>query len=52
MDTRGMKQEDLSAVMPQSNLLAILAGKRKISATLAGKVGNFFGISAALFVPQ
>jgi hypothetical protein len=25
---------------------AILAGKRKISATLAGKLGKFFGISA------
>jgi HTH-type transcriptional regulator/antitoxin HigA len=51
MDARGLKQEDLSAIVPQSNLSAILAGKRKISATLAGKVGKFFGVSAAVFVP-
>ena len=27
MESRGLKQEDLSAVVPQSNLSAILAGK-------------------------
>lgn len=51
MEARGLKQEDLSSIVPQSNLSAILAGKRKISATLAGKLGKFFGISAAVFVP-
>ena len=51
MAARGLKQEDLAAVVPQSNLSAILAGKRKISATLAGKLGKFFGISPAVFVP-
>ena len=51
MESRGMKQEDLSAIVPQSNLSAILAGKRKISATMAGKLGKFFGISPAVFVP-
>jgi HTH-type transcriptional regulator/antitoxin HigA len=51
MEARGLKQEDLSSLVPQSNLSAILAGKRKISATLAGKLGKFFGISAAVFVP-
>lgn len=51
MDSRGLKQEDLSAIVPQSNLSAILAGKRKISASLAGKLGKFFGVSPALFVP-
>jgi HTH-type transcriptional regulator/antitoxin HigA len=51
MDARGLKQEDLSAIVPQSNLSAILAGKRKISATLAGKLGKYFGISPAVFVP-
>lgn len=51
MDARGLKQEDLSAIVPQSNLSAILAGKRQISATLAGKLGKFFGISPAVFVP-
>ena len=52
MEARGLKQEDLSAVVPQSNLSAILAGKRKISAAMAGKLGAFFGISPAVFVPR
>ena len=51
MDARGLKQEDLAAIVHQSNLSAILAGKRKISASLAGKLGRFFGISSAVFVP-
>lgn len=51
LEARGLKQEDLSAIVPQSNLSAILAGHRKISATLAGKLGKFFGVSPALFVP-
>jgi HTH-type transcriptional regulator/antitoxin HigA len=52
MEARGLKQEDLSGVVPQSNLSAILAGKRKISAAMAGKLGGFFGISPAVFVPR
>ncbi len=52
IEARGLKQEDLAAIVPQSNLSAILAGKRKISATLAGKLGKFFGVSPALFVPS
>lgn len=51
IEARGLNQEDLSAIVPQSNLSSILAGKRKISATLAGKLGKFFGVSPALFVP-
>ena len=51
MEARGLKQEDLSELVAQSNLSAILAGKRKISAALAGKLGKFFGISPAVFVP-
>lgn len=51
MESRGLKQEDLSAIVAQGNLSAILAGKRKISAAMAGKLGKFFGISAAVFVP-
>ncbi|MEI7432322.1 MAG: hypothetical protein WCL27_17890 [Betaproteobacteria bacterium] len=50
--TRGLKQVDLNAVVAQSNLSAILAGKRKINATMAGKLGKFFGVSPALFVPS
>jgi HTH-type transcriptional regulator/antitoxin HigA len=51
IETRGLKQGDLADVVPQSNLSAILAGKRKISATLAGKLAKFFNISPAVFVP-
>ena len=51
MAARGLKQEDLSSLVAQSNLSAILAGKRKISATLAGRLGKFFGISPAVFIP-
>ncbi len=50
MDERGLKQEDLAPLIQQNNLSAILAGKRKINATLAAKLGKFFGISAAVFV--
>ena len=52
MEARGFKQEDLSSVVPQSNLSAILAGKRKINAVMAGKLARFFGISPAIFVPR
>lgn len=52
IESRGLKQGDLSDIVPQSNLSAILAGKRKISATLAGKLGKFFGISSAVFIPR
>lgn len=51
METRGLKQGDLAEILPQSNLSAILAGKRKISATLAGKLAKYFNISPAVFVP-
>jgi len=48
---RGLKQSDLAGIVPQSNLSAILAGKRKISATLAGKLARYFNVSPAVFVP-
>ena len=51
MELRGLKQGDLAEIVPQSNLSAILSGKRKISATLAGKLAKFFNISPAVFVP-
>lgn len=51
IELRGLKQGDLAEIVPQSNLSAILAGKRRISASLAGKLGKFFNISPAVFVP-
>ena len=52
IELRGLKQGDLAEIVPQSNLSAILAGKRKISANLAGRLGKFFSISPAVFVPS
>ena len=52
IEARGLNQKDLDTIVPQSNLSAILSGKRKISATLAGKLGKFFGVSPALFIPS
>jgi HTH-type transcriptional regulator/antitoxin HigA len=52
IEARGLKQTDLSTILPQSNLSAILSGKRKISARLAGKLGEFFDVSPAIFIPQ
>jgi HTH-type transcriptional regulator/antitoxin HigA len=51
IEMRGLKQGDLAEIVPQSNLSAILAGKRKISATLAGKLAKYFKVSPAVFVP-
>lgn len=49
-EVRGLKQSDLADIVPQSNLSAILAGKRKISANLAGKLARYFNVSPAVFV--
>ena len=51
IELRGLKQGDLAEIVPQSNLSAILAGKRKISASLAGKLAKYFNVSPAVFVP-
>jgi HTH-type transcriptional regulator/antitoxin HigA len=50
MEARGLKQEDLSGVVAQSNVSAILSGKRSISAKLGRKLGQFFGVNPALFI--
>ena len=52
IEAKGLKQDDLSGIVAQGNLSNILAGRRKISATLAGKLGEFFGVSPALFIPK
>ncbi len=51
MQQRGLRQADLSGVVPQSNLSAILAGKRQISVSMAGKLSAFFGVSPEVFIP-
>jgi HTH-type transcriptional regulator/antitoxin HigA len=50
IEQRGLKQSDLADIVPQSNLSAILAGKRKISAAMAGKLAKYFNVSAAVFI--
>ena len=50
IEMRRLKQSDLAEIVPQSNLSAILAGRRKISATLAGSLAKYFDISPAVFV--
>jgi len=52
VELRGLTQNDLAGIVPQGNLSAILAGRRKISATLAGKLASFFAVSPALFIPK
>ena len=48
-EARGLKQDDLAGVVAQSNLSAILAGKQKIGAKLATRLGQFFDIKAGVF---
>ncbi|HRE18220.1 MAG TPA: hypothetical protein PLW86_14330 [Rhodocyclaceae bacterium] len=52
MEARHLKQDELAPIVAQGNLSAILAGKRKISASLAGKLAKFFSVSPALFIPR
>ena len=51
IELRGLKQGDLAGIAAQSNLFAILAGKRKISTTLAGKLARYFNVRPAVFMP-
>lgn len=50
IESRDLKQADLASVVAQSNLSAILSGKRKISAPLAVKLGKFFDVGPAVFL--
>lgn len=50
IDINRMTQADMAGILPQSNLSAILSGKRKISAALAGKLAKFFNVSSSVFI--
>lgn len=50
MEAKGLSQSDLAGIVPQSNLSAILAGKRNISAGLAVKLAGYFKVNLALFI--
>ena len=50
LESKKLTQSDLADIVPQSNLSAILAGKRKISANLASKLAKIFNVSPAVFI--
>ncbi len=50
MEARGLNQSALQGVVHQSNLSAILAGKRGISTTLAAKLADFFDVNPGVFI--
>ena len=50
LDMKNLNQSDLFSVIPQSNLSAILSGKRQISKTVAGKLAIYFNVNPALFL--
>lgn len=52
LDIKNLKQKDLESIVPQGNLSSILTGKRKISASLAGKLATFFNVSPAVFIAK
>ena len=50
MEQNHLKQTDLEDIVPQSNLSAILAGKRQISRDVAKKLAERFNVSVSVFV--
>lgn len=50
LESKNLTQTALSEIVPQSNLSAILAGKRKISANLASQLAKLFNVSPAVFI--
>ena len=51
MQENGLKQADLADIAPQSNISAILAGKRPIGNAMAIKLAKRFHVSPELFLP-
>jgi HTH-type transcriptional regulator / antitoxin HigA len=50
MEQHGLKQKDLTHLMPQAVLSQLLNGKRDFSANHAKKLGTFFGVSPEVFL--
>jgi len=50
MEQNNLKQKDLEDIVQQSNLSAILAGKRQISRELAKALAERFGVSVSVFL--
>jgi HTH-type transcriptional regulator / antitoxin HigA len=47
----GLKQKDLSDILPQSNLSAFLKGKRSLSPIQIARLSVRFGVSPTVFLP-
>lgn len=52
MEENAVKQKDLSHIIPQANLSAVLSGKRGLTLLQVGKISAFFGVSPGLFIPS
>ena len=50
MEERGLKQTNLAHLIPQSVLSQLLSGKRTFSANHARTLGEYFGVSPAVFL--
>ena len=50
LEQSGLKQTDLADIAPQSNISAMLRGKRPISKEVALKLARRFHVSAELFL--
>lgn len=50
MEENGLKQSDLADIASQSNISAILSGKRQIGPVTAVKLGKRFHVSPELFL--
>jgi HTH-type transcriptional regulator/antitoxin HigA len=47
-----VKQKQLTHIIPQANLSAVLSGKRGLTLLQVGKISVFFRVSPALFIPS
>jgi HTH-type transcriptional regulator / antitoxin HigA len=50
MEQQGIKQKDLAGIIPQSNLSAVLNGKRNLTTKQIAKLSVFFNVTAAVFI--
>jgi HTH-type transcriptional regulator/antitoxin HigA len=52
MVENSVKQKQLTHIIPQANLSAVLSGKRGLTLLQVGKISVFFRVSPALFIPS
>ena len=51
MEQRGFKQTDLATIIPQSNLSAVLNGRRNLTPKQISQLAQVFGVSPTLLLP-